>query len=380
MDLELESETTDTGKEEEIESEDTRKKPDGRRFNGRKKGEGRVRLRGIDALDGDLVSLERLLSECGSGWRCQIVRISPSWCDGTLETVNVDPTVPIDIEEIRQSWGGRRLQLVLIDDRGRMRKRINLKFPDPPRNNGQAISPPGAVAVNEAGQALAAPDPGENYRKILELLIKNQESQKTSYAQALEVRLADLERQLNSLRSMPAAAPAPIGAAPQIVPALAQPVPQAVDVIAQVSNMISQVDNLRSAIGRSTPADVAEGGGGSDVLNDAIKQILQIEIEKRRAPAAAPQAQTPAPPMPERRSAGPAPAAGLEHGAGLGALQSGNPIVDEVLRAVKDKLSTMDPARLESILGIVLDDGAIIEEEDDPTDESTADPTAIPAN
>jgi len=380
MDLELESETTDTGKEEEIESEDTRKKPDGRRFNGRKKGEGRVRLRGIDALDGDLVSLERLLSECGSGWRCQIVRISPSWCDGTLETVNVDPTVPIDIEEIRQSWGGRRLQLVLIDDRGRMRKRINLKFPDPPRNNGQAISPPGAVAVNEAGQALAAPDPGENYRKILELLIKNQESQKTSYAQALEVRLADLERQLNSLRSMPAAAPAPIGAAPQIVPALAQPVPQAVDVIAQVSNMISQVDNLRSAIGRSTPADVAEGGG-SDVLNDAIKQILQIEIEKRRAPAAAPQAQTPAPPMPERRSAaGPAPAAGPAQGGGLGALQSGNPIVDEVLRAVKDKLSTMDPARLESILGIVLDDGAIIEEEDDPPDEATADPAAIPAN
>ena len=378
MDLELESETTDTGKEEEIESEDTRKKPDGRRFNGRKKGEGRVRLRGIDALDGDLVSLERLLSECGSGWRCQIVRISPSWCDGTLETVNVDPTVPIDIEEIRQSWGGRRLQLVLIDDRGRMRKRINLKFPDPPRNNGQAISPPGAVAVNEAGQALAAPDPGENYRKILELLIKNQESQKTSYAQALEVRLADLERQLINLRSMPVvAAAAP--AVPQIVPALAQPVPQAVDVIAQVSNMISQVDNLRSAIGRSTPADVAEGGG-SDVLNDAIKQILQIEIEKRRAPAAAPQAQTPAPPLPERQSAGGSATVPPEAGGGLGALQSGNPMVDQVLSAVRDKLSTMAPERLESILGIVLDDGAIIEEEDDSIDEATADPPAIPAN
>ena len=377
MGIDLDQGTTETGSEEEIESEDTRKKPDGRRFNGRKKGEGRVRLRGIDALDGDLVSLERLLSECGSGWRCQIVRISPSWCDGTLETVNVDPTVPIDIEEIRQSWGGRRLQLVLIDDRGRMRKRINLKFPDPPRNNGQAISPPGAVAVNEAGQALAAPDPGENYRKILELLIKNQESQKTSYAQALEVRLADLERQLISLRSMPVvAAAAP--AVPQIVPALAQPVPQAVDVIAQVSNMISQVDNLRSAIGRSTPAE--GGDGGADVLNDAIKQILQIEIEKRRAPAAAPQAQTPAPPMPERRSAGPAPAAGLEHGAGLGALQSGNPMVDQVLSAVRDKLSTMAPERLESILGIVLDDGAIIEEEDDSIDEATADPPAIPAN
>lgn len=379
MDLELESDKGETAEEEEIESEDKGKKKDGRRFNGRKKGEGRIRLRGIDALDGDLVSLDRLLSECGSGWRCRVVRLSPSWCDGTLETFDIDPSSPIDIEEIRQSWGGRRLQLLLIDDRGKMRKRINMKFPDPPRNNGQPIAPPGAVAANEAGQALAAPDPGENYRKILELLIKNQESQKMSYAQALEGRLADLERQLIAVRSAPAAiGTAP--AAPQIVPALAQPVPQAVDVISQVSNMITQVDNLRSAIGRSTPAEGGEGGGGPDVLNDAIKQILQIEIEKRRAPAPSISApQTPAPPMPERRSttAQPDPPAA---GGGLGALQSGNPIVDEVLRAVRDKLTTMAPDRLESILGIVLDDGAIIEEDDDQPEEQPHDPPTIQDN
>jgi hypothetical protein len=55
-------------------------------------------------------------------------------------------------------------------------------------------------------------------------------------------------------------------------------------------------------------------------------------------------------------------------------------MVDQVLSAVRDKLSTMAPERLESILGIVLDDGAIIEEEDDSIDEATADPPAIPAN
>lgn len=378
MDLELETDKGETAEEEEIESEDKGKKKDGRRFNGRKKGEGRIRLRGIDALDGDLVSLDRLLSECGSGWRCRVVRLSPSWCDGTLETFDIDPSSPIDIEEIRQSWGGRRLQLLLIDDRGKMRKRINMKFPDPPRNNGQPIAPPGAVAANEAGQALAAPDPGENYRKILELLIKNQESQKMSYTQALEGRLADLERQLIAVRSAPAAIGA-APAAPQIVPALAQPVPQAVDVISQVSNMITQVDNLRSAIGRSTPADSAEGGA-PDVLNDAIKQILQIEIEKRRAPAPSTSApQTPAPPMPERRSTTAQPEAAIAGGE-LGALQSGNPIVVEVLRAVRDKLATMSPERLESILGIVLDDGAIIEEEDDPQSEQPRDPPANPEN
>jgi uncharacterized protein (DUF2267 family) len=82
--------------------------------------------------------------------------------------------------------------------------------------------------------------------------------------------------------------------------------------------------------------------------------------------------------MPERRSAGGPATMPTTAGAGLGSLQSGNPMVDEVLRAVRDKLATMAPDRLESILGIVLDDGAIIEDEDDPQSDLPHDPATTP--
>lgn len=321
---------------------------------------GQYKPRSLD-VDGDDVEISRLLAQCGSGWRCKITRVAPSWCDGTLQTIDVDPSSPIDIEDIRETWGGRKLVLTLIDGQGRFRKRINLKFPEPPMSHGRPLTPPGAepiappVVAAPIAPPVVAPDAG--YQKIMELLIKNQEAQKQEYTRSLESRLGDLERQLTAVRSAP----------PQYMPSApigptAPPQPP-LELLGQVSSIIKQVDDLRAVLGSGpVSADGDPIGGG--VLQDAIRQLLSTQINKYAGGQQAGAAQTPsapnlpAPPMPERDR----PASGST----VGSVASADPAT-AIADLVKDKLRTMAPDRLEAILGIVLDDDAEIttEEEDD---------------
>jgi len=62
-----------------------------------------------------------LLSTLERGWKIVVMREQPSWCRGHLETIEYfgDEDEPVDIEYLVRTWGGKRLHVKILGDRGR---------------------------------------------------------------------------------------------------------------------------------------------------------------------------------------------------------------------------------------------------------------------
>ena len=82
------------------------------------------------------LDIERVMSQLGEGFKLAVIRKEPVWCDGTLITEEIDPNEPISIENIRQRWGGRRLQLKILNPDGSYLKSTTVSFPDPHKKEG----------------------------------------------------------------------------------------------------------------------------------------------------------------------------------------------------------------------------------------------------
>lgn len=81
--------------------------------------------------------LETLLAELGGGIRIVIRRLQPSWCAGYIETIELGEDETLSLEDIRSTYGGRKLEFKFIDsDSGKIITRRTEKFPDPPKEDG----------------------------------------------------------------------------------------------------------------------------------------------------------------------------------------------------------------------------------------------------
>jgi hypothetical protein len=76
------------------------------------------------------------------GWSLQIKRLRPTWCEGWCDTVEFDPEEPIDLEYIRDNWGGSRFKLQVFDELHQYKASWRVSIDAPPRRNGRLLEDP----------------------------------------------------------------------------------------------------------------------------------------------------------------------------------------------------------------------------------------------
>jgi hypothetical protein len=81
----------------------------------------------------DAAAVDAFLSGYGRGFQVSIVRTAPVWCAGYLTTLPLDHGITLN--EIRESYGGRRFQLRILTDQGRYAARRRSRTPRPPRGS-----------------------------------------------------------------------------------------------------------------------------------------------------------------------------------------------------------------------------------------------------
>lgn len=90
----------------------------------------------------DAHTIEQLLSMVGVGWSISLNRIRPSWCKGWLETIDISPDEPLDMDYIADTWGGESIKLRLMNDRGKYRGGKVIHIAREPLRHGRPIEHP----------------------------------------------------------------------------------------------------------------------------------------------------------------------------------------------------------------------------------------------
>jgi len=170
-----------------------------------------------------------------------IVRTAPVWCAGYLTTLPMDHGITLN--EIRESYGGRRFQLRILTDQGRYVAMRTVLISDVPRDDGKPIASLERGA-NDAPRANPAPAPASGFGElagVLRDLLAAQQSASDRQAEMLE-RLI-------------------MAPASQAQAAIASPLAQ----IQQLGEMIQAVRELAPAIAPAVEGG-AEGGGTGEAL------------------------------------------------------------------------------------------------------------------
>ena len=84
--------------------------------------------------------IDMLLSEIPEGYKVQIKRTEPPWAKGVVATVDYDPTEPVSAKWIVETYGGRKYQIKVLDERGRYKYIRSITFPDPPLTDGANVT------------------------------------------------------------------------------------------------------------------------------------------------------------------------------------------------------------------------------------------------
>lgn len=74
-----------------------------------------------------LENLEQFWEQVRPGVVFDIYRVEPVWCAGFLESHEIDPESPIDIDYILRKWGGRKLRFRLRGENGQYIKQVDFK-------------------------------------------------------------------------------------------------------------------------------------------------------------------------------------------------------------------------------------------------------------
>ena len=90
----------------------------------------------------DANTIEQLLSMVGVGWSISLNRIRPSWCKGWLETLDISPDEPLDMDYIADTWGGESIKLRLLNDHGKFKGGKIIHIAREPLDHGRPLEHP----------------------------------------------------------------------------------------------------------------------------------------------------------------------------------------------------------------------------------------------
>ena len=312
------------------------------------------------------LDIERVMSQLGEGFKLAVIRKEPVWCDGTLITEEIDPNEPISIENIRQRWGGRRLQLKILNPDGSYLKSTTVSFPDPPKKEGveMVVGPDGMPTTknkleeNQTAQAaqggqLAQAPPSDMQTTLLQTLIQAQATQNSSMQSMLVERVNHLEGLLEKRTDQPQ-----LGAGPYQEP------PKAFDSLRDTIKMIKEMEQLRALVGAAQGAQTIED---ENIWTGTVGKIVDLMLEKERATIATNQAQAlaasnvpPLPPPPNQQQAQ--------------APQSDIQLIESLQKRLSNTDNATKAELLQAILGDDLDDVLEhIPENDDETENDACD-------
>jgi len=268
---------------------------------------------------------QKALSQCGHGYRLQIKRMKPTWCDGLCDTWELDPNEILDLETIREEIGGRTLKLVIVNETGAFQASRTIKFPDPPRKEGKTL-----VRQDDDGPtASAAPT-----KEIVAMLLDAQKANTEILRGIMDSRLAALEARATA---------APISVAPH-EPRITDPMKQIRESIAT----IKQLEELRTGLGLGGAAAPKEPSLYEKMIEEFFNLQLEKEKNKMQAlTAKAREAAKPPPDLPERKREG---GNGKQPAAAPAAAPADKPATPAGLQGAKANLDQIDDLTLAAIL------------------------------
>jgi len=196
------------------------------------------------------IEIEKYLSEfTGTGAKVSLYRRSPMWCSGFLDQYPLDDN--IQLEEIRDTWGGRRFEIRVLDSRGVYIASRTVTIADIPRHRGRALDD--SLQYDKGGQVVVKNPAAETAEKTLEALERAQQ------------RNQDLMLEMMKM-NMKKEAPAP-AAAPS-------------DPTAQLASVIEIFKTMKEFASEAAPDTGGDGMNASNYLE--IAKLFKDELGERR--------------------------------------------------------------------------------------------------
>lgn len=291
--------------------------------------------------------LENVLSELKPGFKVQIRRVQPLFCDGALTTIEYDPDEPISMEDIRQRFGGRKLNIKILDPNNIYVASKTISFPDPPRDEGiELIQLPDGNPMRkdryEEQKALTKEALGEfsrtsgsgsgsDHMDLLKTILTLQAEQNKTNLNLMQSRVNHLENLLEGRSSGRAVETAASG----------------FDGIKDTVKMIKEMEQLRAVMISQNPASEM----ASSPWGGALEKILEFALERERAKMGAAAAARTVPELPRPQKA----------------LLP----IEELVAQVKQRLANVDPETKREYIAAVLGSDFENEEEEEDEDENS---------
>lgn len=289
--------------------------------------------------------VDRLLSEMPEGYRVQIKRLEPEWCNGVVAMVDYDPSEPVSSKWIVNRFGGRKYQIKVLDERSRYKAVRTITFPEPPLKDGAPIMPgPNGSYILASEGIVKEPPPAALQDNpmvgVLEKILAAQTAQATQMQTMLLGRVQGLETLLTTKLTEPAPA-----TNPAVVPADPQ------SQLKQTLETVQAIEELKNVIGSNEIAD------GAEPENPLYGAIIEKLVDKFTSES------TPKPTQPQRQlPPGPIAPASVREPSDL-----------ELATMVKERLKTLPDDQRQTLLSLVFED----EEEETPSITGQADSTEI---
>ena len=208
----------------------------------------------------DAAAVDAFLSGYGRGFQVSIVRTAPVWCAGYLTTLPLDHGITLN--EIRESYGGRRFQLRILTDQGRYVAMRTVLIADVPRDDGKPLA---SLDRGEAPKSNPAPASGfGDLAGVFRDLLASQQAAADRQAALLEQLIM---RPAAEVQTALAAAPS-------------SPLRQ-----------IQELGEVIAAVRELAPAVSGDGGGGGGDLGDGgimLKLVEKLVSKWGDKPGAAP--------------------------------------------------------------------------------------------
>lgn len=301
-----------------------------------------VKISPTVVIETQTFDLDKVLKEIGPGFRALIKRKEPSWCDGIVDTIELDPDEPLSMDKLRREYGGRKLQIIVHDANGDYVTSRTVKFPDPPRYEGREIHrDTGQQPQAQAQQSNALAE----MTTIFKLMMDSQERQTNSMVNAMDRRLDVLER------GKPGTAITP-----------SQKAEKPLSHVKESLATIKAIEDLKKEMGLDKPDSPS---AGESTVSRAVEQFTDLLVKKEEAKIErdikASQTKTAAPGLPPASTYTPPP----ENGRASAAQAVENLTDLEFAAHAKRRLEGMDEQQRERLLDAVLG-----EEEEEETEET----------
>lgn len=104
----------------------------------------------MKAAEDSIERVEKILADVSTGYKVQVQRLSPGWCKGFLETIDVVDNQPVDMEYLIRTWGGECLRLRVKDPNGKYVGGADIPlYSYPPLKYGKPLKHPADIDEKE---------------------------------------------------------------------------------------------------------------------------------------------------------------------------------------------------------------------------------------